>query len=98
MAKKSAPSPTPASGAGSALKKPVQPDEILGAIVGTKPLPRTEITKLVWDYIKKHELQDPKNKRNIHADAKLKAVFDGKAVVDMFEMTKLVNAHIKKGV
>lgn len=76
--------------------KPVQPDNILGAVVGNDPLPRTEITKRVWDYIKKNKLQDAKNKRNIHADDKLKAIFNGKGTVDMFEMTKLVNSHIKK--
>lgn len=90
MAKKSAPS------AGSALMKPVQPDDVLGAVVGSDPLPRTEVTKRIWDYIKKNNLQDPKAKKNIHADDKLKAIFNGKAVVDMFEMTKLVNGHIKK--
>lgn len=78
-----------------ALMKPVQPDEVLAAVVGSKPMPRSEITKLLWDYIKKNGLQDAKNKRNINADAKLKAVFGGKAVVSMFEMTKLVSAHMK---
>ena len=79
-----------------ALSKPVQPDEVLAAVVGSKPIPRSEITKLLWDYIKKNGLQDQKNKRNINADAKLKLVFDGKAVVSMFEMTKLVSGHMKK--
>ena len=78
-----------------ALMKPVQPDELLAVIVGSTPIPRSEITKKLWDYIKKHNLQDPANKRNINADAKLKAVFGGKATVTMFEMTKLVNAHLK---
>lgn len=78
-----------------ALSKPVQPDDVLAAIVGNKPLPRSEITKLLWDYIKKNGLQDQKNKRNINADDKLKAVFNGKATVSMFEMTKLVSGHMK---
>ncbi|MBL8755960.1 MAG: SWIB/MDM2 domain-containing protein [Planctomycetes bacterium] len=78
-----------------ALSKPVQPDAVLAAIVGDKPIPRSEITKKIWDYIKKNGLQDTKNKRNINADDKLKAVFNGKATVNMFEMTKLVNGHIK---
>lgn len=79
-----------------ALMKPVQPDEVLAAVVGSTPLARGPLTKALWDYIKKNGLQDEKNKRNINADAKLKAVFNGKATVTMFEMTKLVNTHIKK--
>jgi upstream activation factor subunit UAF30 len=75
--------------------KPVQPDAALAAIVGSTPLPRTEITKKLWEYIKKNDLQDAKDKRQINADAKLKLVFDGKASVSMFEMTKLVNNHVK---
>ena len=74
--------------------KPVTPSKVLAEVVGAEPMPRTEVTKKVWDYIKKHDLQDPKNKRNIKADDKLKAVFGGKAVVNMFEMTKLVSGHI----
>ena len=81
--------------ANAAFMKPVQPSEKLSAIVGAKPIPRTEVTKRLWAYIKKHNLQDPKNKRNIKADDKLKAVFGGKAVVNMFEMTKLVGKHLK---
>ncbi len=77
-----------------ALMKPVQPDAILGAVVGTKPAPRGQITKKLWDYIKKNGLQDAKNKRNINADDALKAVFGGKKTVTMFEMTKLVSNHI----
>jgi chromatin remodeling complex protein RSC6 len=77
-----------------ALMKPVQPDAILGAVVGTKPAPRGQITKKLWDYIKKNGLQDAKNKRNINADDALKAVFGGKKTVTMFEMTKLVSKHI----
>lgn len=78
-----------------ALMKPVQPDDVLAAVVGSTPLARGPLTKKIWDYIKKNGLQDQKNKRNINADAKLKAVFNGKATVTMFEMTKLVNKHIK---
>ncbi|OYW31476.1 MAG: hypothetical protein B7Z47_01025 [Chthoniobacter sp. 12-60-6] len=77
-----------------ALMKPVQPDAILGAVVGNKPAPRGQITKKLWDYIKKNGLQDAKNKRNINADDALKAVFGGKKQVSMFEMTKLVSNHI----
>ncbi|HEX5054841.1 MAG TPA: SWIB/MDM2 domain-containing protein [Planctomycetota bacterium] len=79
----------------AALMKPVQPDEVLAKIVGSAPLPRSEITKKLWDYIKQHGLQDPKAKTNINADAALKAVFGGKDRVTMFEMTKLVSVHIK---
>jgi chromatin remodeling complex protein RSC6 len=81
--------------ANPALLKPVQPDAILAAVVGSTPASRGELTKKLWDYIKKHKLQDEKNKRNINADAALKAVFGGKTQVTMFEMTKLVSAHIK---
>ena len=79
-----------------ALMKPVQPDDKLAAVVGAKPLPRTELTKKLWDYIKKNKLQDAVNKRNINADDKLKAVFNGKKSVSMFEMTKLVSGHLTK--
>jgi upstream activation factor subunit UAF30 len=78
-----------------ALMKPVQPDEVLAVIVGSAPLPRGQITKKLWDYIKKNGLQDTKVKTNIKADEKLKPIFGGKAVVTMFEMTKLVSKHIK---
>ncbi len=77
------------------LMKPMQPDEALAAIVGHDPLPRTEITKKVWDYIKRHNLQDAKNKRLINADDRLQSVFGGKQQVTMFELTKLLNQHIK---
>ena len=80
----------------SAFMAPVQPDEALGAVVGTAPLPRTEITKKVWEYIRANGLQDQKDKRTINADDKLRKVFNGKNSVTMFEMTKLVNGHIKK--
>jgi chromatin remodeling complex protein RSC6 len=76
---------------------PVQPDEALGAVVGSSPLPRTEITKKIWDYIRSNGLQDQKDKRTLNADDKLRKVFNGKNSVTMFEMTKLVNDHIKKG-
>ena len=75
--------------------KPVQPDAALAAVVGSAPLPRTELTKKLWEYIRAHQLQDPAKKTLINADAKLKAVFDGKAQVSMFEMTKLVSGHVK---
>ena len=83
--------------ANSAFMAPLQPDDKLAAVVGKDPLPRTEVTKRVWDYIRENNLQDPNDKRTIRADAKLKAVFDGKDSVTMFELTKLVNAHLKKG-
>ncbi len=75
--------------------KPVTPDEKLAAVVGSTPLPRTELTKKLWAYIKKNGLQDKKNKRNINADEKLKPVFNGRGTVSMFEMTKLVSGHLK---
>lgn len=78
-----------------AFMKPLQPDEKLSAVVGSKPLPRTEVTKKLWAYIKKNKLQDDKNRRNIIADDKLKPIFNGKACVNMFEMTKLVAKHLK---
>lgn len=81
--------------ANPALMKPVQPDETLAAVVGSEPLPRGELTKKLWDYIKANGLQDPQKKTQINADDKLKAVFGGKAQVTMFEMTKLVSVHIK---
>ncbi len=79
----------------AAFMKPVQPDALLGAVVGLSPMPRTELTKKIWAYIKKNGLQDAKQRRNINADDNLKAVFGGKKTVSMFEMTKLVNAHLK---
>jgi chromatin remodeling complex protein RSC6 len=81
--------------ANAAFMAPVNPDAALGAVVGDKPMPRTEITKKLWAYIKKNGLQDAKNRRNINADAKLKPVFNGKSTVSMFEMTKLVNKHVR---
>lgn len=79
----------------AAFMKPVQPDAVLANVVGSKPLPRTELTKKLWAYIKKNNLQDKKKKTNINADDNLKAVFGGKKTVTMFEMTKLVSKHVK---
>ncbi|MGN6389273.1 MAG: SWIB/MDM2 domain-containing protein [Burkholderiaceae bacterium] len=79
----------------AAFMKALTPSDSLAAIVGSAPLPRTEVTKKVWDYIKKHKLQNEANKRNIDADDKLKAVFGGKKQVSMFEMTKLISDHLK---
>jgi chromatin remodeling complex protein RSC6 len=79
----------------AAFMKPVTPDDALAAVVGAKPLPRTELTKKLWDYIKKNKLQDPKERTKIIADEKLKPVFNGKKSVSMFEMTKLVSGHLK---
>lgn len=87
--KKSARKPNPA------FMKALQPSAQLSEIVGSKPLPRTEVVKKLWAYIKKNSLQDKKERRVIIADEKLKPVFGGKARVDMFEMTKLVNKHLK---
>ena len=79
----------------AAFMKPMMPSPQLGAVVGTAPLPRTEVTKKLWAYIKRKGLQDAKNRRQINADDNLKPVFGGKAQVSMFEMTKLVNKHLK---
>ena len=81
--------------ANAAFMKPMQPSADLAEVSGNKPMPRTEVTKRLWQYIKKNDLQDPKNKRNILADAPLKVVFGGKGTVSMFEMTKLVGKHLK---
>ena len=81
--------------ANPALLKPVQPDDVLAVVVGSTPLSRGELTKKVWDYIKKHKLQDEKKKTMINADAALKAVFGGKSQVTMFEMAKLISGHVK---
>ena len=91
MAKKSASKRKP----NAAFMKPVTPSATLAVVVGAKPMPRTEVTKKLWQYIKKNQLQDKKNKRMINADANLKAVFGGKASVNMFAMTKLVSKHLK---
>lgn len=79
----------------AAFMKPMTPSPALAEIVGSKPIPRTEVTKRLWAYIKKNKLQDPKNTRMIKADAMLKVVFGGKSTVNMFEMTKLVSKHLK---
>lgn len=78
----------------SAFMKPMNLSADLEAVVGKGPMPRSEVVKGLWVYIKKHELQDPTNKRNINADETLKKVFGGKATVNMFEMTKLVSKHL----
>ncbi|HZZ56719.1 MAG TPA: SWIB/MDM2 domain-containing protein [Opitutaceae bacterium] len=88
MAKKSARKPN------AKFMAPVTPDSALSAVVGSKPLPRTELTKKLWDYIKKNGLQDKKDRKMINADDKLKAVFNNKGKVSMFEMTKLVSGHV----
>lgn len=88
MAKKAARKPN------AAFMKPVTPDAALAAVVGSKPIPRTELTKKLWEYIKKNNLQDKKDRKQINADAALKVVFGGKAKVSMFEMTKLVSKHV----
>jgi upstream activation factor subunit UAF30 len=79
----------------AAFMKPVTPDAALAEVIGSKAVPRTEVTKKLWAYIKKNGLQDKKNRRMINSDASLKPVFGGKATVNMFEMTKLVSKHVK---
>jgi upstream activation factor subunit UAF30 len=91
MAKKAATKRKP----NAAFMKPVQPSAALSEVVGSKAMPRTEVTKKLWAYIKKNGLQDKKNKRMIKSDDALKPVFGGKATVNMFEMTKLVSKHLK---
>jgi upstream activation factor subunit UAF30 len=81
--------------ANAALLKPLDLSEDLEAVVGKGPMPRSQVVKKLWEYIKKNDLQNPKNKRNILADDKLKTVFGGKGEVSMFEMTKLVSKHLK---
>jgi upstream activation factor subunit UAF30 len=80
--------------ANSAFMKPMKVSSDLAEVVGNGPMPRSEVVKKLWDYIRKNKLQDPSNKRNINADPKLKTVFGGKSVVNMFEMTKLVSKHL----
>ena len=89
-AKKSGKKRTPSA----AFMKPVTPDSALSAVVGSSPLPRTELTKKLWAYIKKNGLQDSKNRRAINADDKLRPVFGGRSQVTMFDMTKMVNKHV----
>ncbi len=79
----------------AAFMAPMQPSEALSKVVGAKAIPRTEVVKKLWAYIKKNNLQDPKNRRNVRGDANLTKVFNGKTVVSMFEMTKLVSKHLK---
>jgi upstream activation factor subunit UAF30 len=78
----------------AAFMKPMNISDSLAPVVGSKPIPRTEVTKKVWAYIKKNNLQDPKERRNINADSALQKVFGGKRTVNMFEMTKLINKHL----
>ena len=91
----STPFKSPTRKPNAALMKPVQPDEALAKIVGSAALPRGELTKKLWDYIKKNKLQDEKKRTQINADDALKVVFNGKASVTMFEMTRLVSGHVR---
>ena len=93
--KKTAAKKKPARKPNAAFMRPVTPSAALSEVVGSKPIPRTEVTKKLWAYIKKNGLQDAKNRRMINADAALKTVFGGKASVNMFDMTKLVGKHLK---
>ena len=79
----------------AAFMKPMTPSSVLASVIGGSPMPRTEVTKKIWEYIKKNKLQDAVNRRLINADEKLRAVFGGKGKVSMFEMTKLVSNHLK---
>ena len=94
-AKKAAPKKKSARKPNAAFMAALTPSDTLGAVVGTKPLPRTEIIKKIWDYIKKNGLQDKVNRRMINADDKLKVVFGGKEQISMFELAKVVNNHVK---
>ena len=94
-AEKAAPKKKSARKPNAAFMAPLTPSAALGEVVGTKPIPRTEIIKKIWDYIKKNGLQDKKNRRMINGDAKLKTVFGGKAQVSMFELAKIVSKHVK---
>jgi upstream activation factor subunit UAF30 len=95
-AKKAAPKKKSARKPNAAFMAPLNVSDSLGAVVGNKPLPRTQIIKKIWDYIKKNGLQDKKNRRMINADEKLKVVFGGKGQISMFELAKVVNKHVKK--
>jgi len=95
VAKKAAPKKKSARKPNAAFMAALTPSESLGAVVGTKPIPRTEIIKKIWDYIKKNGLQDKVNRRMINADDKLKVVFGGKEQISMFELAKVVNSHVK---
>ena len=94
-AKKAAKKPAAKRKPNAAFMKPMMPSSVLAAVIGSTPMPRTEVTKKIWDYIKKNKLQDAINRRLINADEKLRAVFGGKGKVSMFEMTKLVSNHLK---
>jgi upstream activation factor subunit UAF30 len=93
-AKKAAPKKKSARKPNAAFMAPLTPSATLGEVVGNKPMPRTEVVKKIWDYIKKNNLQDKKNRRMINADAKLKPIF-GKDQISMFELAKVVNKHVK---
>ena len=99
LAKKPSPSPTRAAPRrprtpSAAFMKPMAPSLALAAIVGAEPLPRTEVTRRLWAYVREHKLQDPQNRRLIRADERLKPVFNGQEAVNMFELTKLVNQNL----
>lgn len=94
-AAKKAPKKKSARKPNAAFMAPLTPSASLGEVVGSKAMPRTEIIKKIWDYIKKHKLQDNKNKRMINADAKLKTLFGGKSQVSMFDLAKIVSKHVK---
>ncbi len=94
-AKKAAKKPAAKRKPNAAFMKAMMPSSVLAAVIGASPMPRTEVTKKIWDYIKKNKLQDAINRRLINADEKLRAVFGGKGKVSMFEMTKLVSNHLK---
>ena len=93
-AKKAAPKKKSARKPNAAFMAPLTPSATLAEVVGSKPMPRTEVVKKIWDYIKKNKLQDSKNRRNINADGKLKPIF-GKDQISMFELAKIVNKHVK---
>ena len=93
--KKAAKKPAAKRKPNAAFMKAMMPSSVLAAVIGSMPMPRTEVTKKIWDYIKKNKLQDAINRRLINADDKLRAVFGGKGKVSMFEMTKLVSNHLK---
>lgn len=93
--KKAAPKKKSARKPNAAFMAPLNPSPALAEVVGSKPLPRTEIVKKIWEYIKKNNLQDKKNRRMINADGKLKEVFGGKSQISMFELAKIVNNHVK---
>ena len=97
MAEKKTSAKKSGGAANSAFMAPMTPDAALAAVIGSNPLPRTEVTKKIWDYIRQNNLQDPNDKRTIRADAKLRPVFGGKDSVTMFELTKHVNEHLRKG-